>query len=960
VFFTNLSANATNHLWDFGDGGFSAAVQPAHVYTNAGSYSVTLTSTGLGGSNSLTKLNYVLVTNLPPLITSQPQSLVVTQGAPAIFQVAASGSNLEFQWRRDGVDLAGEISSTLSLAAAHPTNAGIYSVLVSNSSGFTLSSNATLTLVTADDAIIVTGPPYSENFDVMGSSGTVPPHGWFVGTGSSSISGKTVTVGTGSSSSGGNYNFGSSGSSERALGSLASNSGSRDTEARFINASGGEIVELTIDYTGEQWRVGGTGSVNNTLQLQFSLDGQNFSVMGGAFDFDTPIDSGAASSLNGNSAANRVAGLGGVYAPAVPIPDGQTFYLRWADANDNSSDHGIAVDDLTLSFTISNAPPAAPVADFAADLTEGLAPLIVQFTNLSLNATDYQWSFGDGNTSTNLNPANTYTNAGMYSVTLLAIGAGGSNAVTFTNYILVTNIPPPAPVADFAADITEGLAPLTVQFTNLSLNATDYQWSFGDGNTSTNPNPANTYTNAGMFSVTLLAIGAGGSNAVTFTNYVTVTNIPPPAPVADFAADITEGLAPLIVQFTNLSLNATDYQWSFGDGNTSTNPNPANTYTNAGMYSVTLLAIGAEGSNSVTFTNYITVTNIPPPVPVADFVADVTEGFAPLMVNFTNLSLNASEYLWDFGEGSTSTNTNPTNTYSNAGMYSVTLLAIGAGGSNSVTFTNYITVTNIPPPVPVVDFVADVTEGLAPLAVQFTNLSLNATNYLWSFGDGGTSTNLNPATIYSNAGVYSVTLLAVGVGGSNSVTYTNYITATNSPVLPVLAIQPASILFSPVLTGAVAQASFVISNAGGALLSATANLTPNPFTLLDAGSNATPAYAFAVPAFTSTNVQLQFSSLLPGSFTNGVVFLSDGGDSTNSVVGSSFGPPVLFDLSGAGGEFVFSFETVAGVDYHVQFKDAIDDPVWQDLQTIPGDGSIKSVTNLTVSPAQRYYRVSVP
>jgi PKD repeat protein len=704
VAFTNLSVGATSYLWNFGDGQTSTVTQPTNTFALAGSYTVSLTATGPLGTNTLTCTNYIVVTNQPPLITSQPSSLTITQGTTATFTVAATGSSLQYQWRKAGVDIPGANNSVFSIPNAQPTDIANYSVFITNIVGTALSSNASLSLVTSSDTLIVTGPPYAENFNGMGASGTTAPRGWFVGTGTAAVSSKTVTAGTGSSNSGGNYNFGNTGNSDRALGSLASSAGQRNTEVRFLNRSGGAIVALNIDYTGEQWRVGGNGAANNTLQLQFSLNGVNFTPLGSGFDFNTPVDSGSASSLNGNSAANRVTGIGGSYVPASMIANNQAFYLRWADADNTSADNGMAVDDLVISFTVSNAPPSATVADFTADVTSGLAPLTVNFTNLSTNATAYAWDFGDGNSSVLANPVNIYSNAGAYSVTLTAFGSGGTNTVTFANYITATNVPPPAPVAEFFANVTEGLAPLTVNFTNLSANATAYAWDFGDGNSSTNANPSNTYSNAGLFSVTLAAIGPGGTNSVTLINYITVTNTPP----------------------------------------------------------------------------------------------------------------------------------------------------------------------------------------------------------------------------------------------------------------PLLAVLPAQLAFGSVFTGSLAHASFVISNAGGSLLNATASLAPASFALLDASSNATPDLTLEVPAFSSTNLLVRFSPIAPGAYTNAVVFLSNGGDTTNTLTGIAYGTPVVLDTIIAGGEFRFSFETVSGVTYTVQFKDALDDPVWQPLQSVAGDGLMQTITNLTTTPAQRFYRLSVP
>ena len=412
---------------------------------------------------------------------------------------------------------------------------------------------------------------------------------------------------------------------------------------------------------------------------------------------------------------------------------------------------------------------APPVAGFTAGPTNGVAPLTVIFTNLSTGATNYAWAFGDGNVSALANPTNTYTNAGTYSVTLTAVGPGGTNQLTRTNYIVVV----PPTVAGFTAGPTNGVAPLTVIFTNLSTGATNYAWAFGDGNLSTLANPTNTYTNAGAYSVTLTAVGPGGTNRLTRTNYIVVV---PPA-VAGFTAGPTNGVAPLTVIFTNLSTGATNYAWAFGDGNVSALANPTNTYTNAGTYSVTLTAVGPGGTNQLTRTNYIVVA-VPPP-PVAGFTAGPTNGVAPLTVTFTNLSTGATNYAWAFGDGNVSALANPTNTYTNAGTYSVTLTAVGPGGTNQLTMTNYIVV--VPPPPPVAGFTAGPTNGVAPLTVVFTNLSTSATNYAWDFGDGNVSALANPTNTYTSAGTYSVTLTAVGPGGTNQLTMTNYIVVVPPP-----------------------------------------------------------------------------------------------------------------------------------------------------------------------------------
>ena len=162
----------------------------------------------------------------------------------------------------------------------------------------------------------------------------------------------------------------------------------------------------------------------------------------------------------------------------------------------------------------------------------------------------------------------------------------------------------PPPVAGFAGSPTSGIAPLSVSFTNLSSGATNYAWVFGDGNVSASANPVNTYTNPGVYSVSLTAFGSGGTDTLTLSNYIVVAA---PPPVAGFVGSPTSGIAPLLVSFTNLSSGGTDYAWAFGDGNVSASANPVNTYTNPGVYSVSLTAIGAGGTDTLTLSNYIVV-----------------------------------------------------------------------------------------------------------------------------------------------------------------------------------------------------------------------------------------------------------------------------------------------------------------------------------------------------------------
>lgn len=209
--------------------------------------------------------------------------------------------------------------------------------------------------------------------------------------------------------------------------------------------------------------------------------------------------------------------------------------------------------------------------------------------------------------------------------------------------------------------------------------------------------PASDIALAGSHSVTVFNPGLDGglSNAVTFI--VTSTPIPPRA---DFTADTTVGMAPLDVLFTDLSTGSPSaWAWEFGDGGTDQGQNPLHTYTKVGNYSVSLKVSNSIGSDEKTRPQYITVTETPPPAPIAQFTADPVSGKAPLSVLFIDKSTGVvSGWAWEFGDEGAATEQNPVHVYKQVGQYTVTLTAKGPGGSDRIEKKNLITVT---PPVPV-------------------------------------------------------------------------------------------------------------------------------------------------------------------------------------------------------------------------------------------------------------------
>ena len=223
------------------------------------------------------------------------------------------------------------------------------------------------------------------------------------------------------------------------------------------------------------------------------------------------------------------------------------------------------------------------------------------------------------------------------------------------------------PIAQFTYSVNDK----TVTFKNQSLHAQKYFWTFGDHSGDPAENPVKTYSEAGTYQVTLVATNITKSD----TCYETLV-ISDAEPQAIFSYT-TNGLE---VSFKNTSTYAQSYSWDFGDGKNSTLKEPSHSYNSPGTYTVILTAINGEKSNST--SKSITVNY---KQPSASFTYKTVQ---PLKVILTNTSSNAISYEWDFGDGTTSTEKNPTHRYSGIGVYRIKLTAKGHNNMTNKYETN--------------------------------------------------------------------------------------------------------------------------------------------------------------------------------------------------------------------------------------------------------------------------------
>ncbi len=385
---------------------------------------------------------------------------------------------------------------------------------------------------------------------------------------------------------------------------------------------------------------------------------------------------------------------------------------------------------VCILIFISGQPAAAvpiliPGAHFYASTYSGPVPLAVQFTDTSTSwegntpITSYYWDFGDGTNSTVQNPPHTFTQTGDYTVTETVTD---SNFQTSSTTATITVLPPTSPVAGFTANVTSGPVLLAVQFTDDSTAGslapiTSYYWDFGDGTNSTLQNPTHTFTQIGQYTVNETVTDG---NFETSSYNATITVLPPIPPVTGFTANVTSGITPLAVQFTDNSTAGsapvTSYSWNFGDGTNSTLQNPTHSFTQLGSNVVTETVTDSNFQNS-SYTETISVLPVPPnpPAPQSIWAMDRPQDYTPATCTFYDWSSgDIVNWYWNFGDGATSTERNPTHTYGDTSkglhyyvVYETVTDSLGRTSTSSQSFDFW----GIDPNAPVADFTATKISG---------------------------------------------------------------------------------------------------------------------------------------------------------------------------------------------------------------------------------------------------------
>jgi len=418
----------------------------------------------------------------------------------------------------------------------------------------------------------------------------------------------------------------------------------------------------------------------------------------------------------------------------------------------------------------------APLIDVTAIDTFACAPpLSPTFTNLIPDPdVTLFWDFGPGMpTFEGNNPppgSVTYMQPGSFPVTVIATNNNSQckDTLVLENFI---NIGFPV---EFSASVESGCEDLSVTFTDLSSEpATEVMWDFGNGDSSTDPNPSYTYQVPGCYTVSLTR-NAGGCPSVGF--YSTCINVDPVPDVFYSNLNNIGCSLPHTVNFAGFSTSAVSWSWDFGDGNTSTEQNPVHLFEDFGMYPVELTVTNAEGCTNSVIVNTIEVSQLQ-----AILVNDEIEGCIPMQVSLEENSASVTdidEWLWEIRDKDglvayTSMDENPVFEISDTGIYDVVLIVENTlGCTDTTSFEESISVGQLP----VVNFSSDLVEACIEWDITFTDESSPfAEEWFWDFGDGQNSSEQNPVHFYTDTGFYDISLVTFHNGCVNTLTLDDYI-----------------------------------------------------------------------------------------------------------------------------------------------------------------------------------------
>jgi gliding motility-associated-like protein len=666
VLFTDLSTGSpTSWKWYFGNGDSSTSQNPTASYLTSGTYSVTLIATNASGSRSTTKTGYITV-KVPPVVSFTGTPTAVCKGVPVSFSSSVTwnstgGTNI-YNW---------DFGDGGTSALANPTHAytasGLYTVKLTAINGVGCPTTDTISnMITVHPGPIVNFSAASTSVCALGGTATF--------TSTSSGAGPLLY----------SWSFGDGGTSS---------SGGPVTHA--YNSVGAYTVRLSVTDAN-----GCTDSLKKTNYITVNSVTAAATVPASACAFSSVAVSSASGTTSGATISWDF-GDGSALVTGSPASHSYTsantytvrMFATIGGCTDTAS-HTIVINprpSVSWSYSPTNPCPT---------------PVVITFTNNTTGAVGYNWDFDDGFTSSAASPMHTFVTDTTFNVKLTAFSAFGCSSSLSIPVTMISGDIEMFPMPTGFPFVIGGCVPVTINFSDTLYQNTapgihkPYEpvypypvvsrtWNFGDGSpTSGAAKPTHTYTSVGTYTSTITATTSNGC-IFTDTLKIHVGNHGVPNFYVLPSRIVCAGQ---IVQFFDSSYSLygpiTNWDWDFGDFNYANAPYPQNIYKKPGTYTVTLVTSQNGCLDTIKKVNYMTV-NPPASIPMYKVSCD-TIG----MVHFVDSSIGATSRLWYFGDGTSSTATNPDHQYAAAGATYKGSLVVWNNTTGCKDSTNFAVVIN--------------------------------------------------------------------------------------------------------------------------------------------------------------------------------------------------------------------------------------------------------------------------
>ena len=794
VNFTNTSTNALSFQWDFNNGSTSILNNPSATFINPGFYTIKLVANGATVSDSIISIDYIHVLDKPSASFSY-NILSNCENDNFIDFTNTSIGYTSSIWDFGNGDTTNSVNPTYSypISGNYPVTLVVYNSFgcSDDSTIGPLVINPTPLLNAFIDSNLTCDSSYNFTFSGSSSNSVISNWEWFFGDGLDSISSNSniqhsynstglfapSVIATTINGCIDSFNLDTINIFPKEEYSFTSDilSGCPPLDVNFTISPSNNIQNITWDFDDGNI-ISGTASANN----QYTSNGVYYPVAtiesnnGCIQDVQFPNSINLSNAPIGTFNMSNFSGCPPLDVQFdVNTSVSNTFYIDFGDgsfgANSNSVSHTYndnGTFNPTLTITDSNncqnninmdtVLSGVSEIDFIASVNEGCASLEVNFLSTS-NADTYYWDFGDSTYSTDENPDHTYDFEGNYSVTFYANDTNSCiDTLVKDDYIIVKK----EDVDIFTMDTIIACSPYVFNTDVYNIGVNFWNWDFGDGDLDTGSNVSHTYTQSGTYNISLFTDAPNGCKYdLNNFAFLQIDNLNVDATVNSNCNDGSFNI-------TNNTVGAIQHQWNMGDGTIYNTPNVSHNYIPSQSYVITYESISDIGCSNFEYYTAVFDCNYPNTVicqmPIQNPI-NQTCGFRN--VNMNSPFTTASSWEWEFGDGQSSTEKNPSHYYSTPGVFNILHVAYYQNGtSDTLIINNFIDQNDLDP-----SFSLNKNEFCNYNTYTFSNNSSAATTWEWSLDSTVISNNFSDSlTLQLNDSISLLNLKITDQNGCES------------------------------------------------------------------------------------------------------------------------------------------------------------------------------------------------